>query len=199
MRLVIATRNPHKTNEFRELLGDDFEVDDLSAYPDSPDVAETGKTFAENATLKAEAASRFVGELIVVADDSGLEVDALGGAPGIFSARYAGGDATDRQNIDKLQDELANCCQEQRVARFRCVLALAQKGRLLGTFAGVVEGQIIDQPRGNGGFGYDPIFVPTGFDQTFAELPAATKNAISHRAKAVRVLREGLTRLPPSK
>ncbi len=197
MKLVIATRNAHKTREFRELMGAKIEVSDLSAYPNVPVIDETGQTLEENAALKAVSVSRLV-EGLVLGDDSGLEVDSLGGAPGVYSARYAGVEANDRRNVEKLLDELANCCKEQRVARFRCVLALARDGELLDTFTGAVEGGIIDQPRGDQGFGYDPVFVPTGFDRTFAELPAETKNAISHRGKAAKALWEGLARLPPS-
>jgi XTP/dITP diphosphohydrolase len=189
--LLIATRNHGKAREFRGLLGDAVRISDLNDYPEIPDIAETGRTFAENAIIKALAVSgRCPG--LVLGDDSGLEVDSLGGAPGIYSARYAGEPANDQRNIEKLQDDLANFCKEQRVARFRCVLALAENGKVLGTFAGTVEGAVIDHVRGARGFGYDPIFVPNGFDQTFAELPAAIKNAISHRARAVKALRATL-------
>lgn len=188
MDLLIATRNRGKAREFRELFGDGVRISDLNDYPQVSDIAETGKTFAENAIIKALAVSRQCPGL-VLGDDSGLEVDSLGGAPGIYSARYAGEPANDRKNIEKLQDDLANCCAEQRVARFHCLLALAEKGELLGTFAGTVEGVVIDQVRGAGGFGYDPIFVPRDFQQTFAELSAEVKNRISHRAKAVEALK----------
>ena len=125
-----------------------------------------------------------------MADDSGLEVDALGGAPGIYSARYAGENASDEQNIDKLLRELTRRnVRRSRSARFRCVIALARDGKLLGTFEGVVEGVIVDLPRGERGFGYDPIFVPKGFDKTFGELSDEIKNRISHRAKAIAALR----------
>ncbi len=191
MELRIATRNHGKTREFRELLGDGLRISDLNDYPEIPDIPETGKTFEENAVIKALAVSRRSSGL-VLGDDSGLEVDSLGGAPGIYSARYAGEPANDRRNIEKLQDDLANFCKEQRVARFHCVLALAEEGKLLGTFAGTVEGAVIDHPRGVGGFGYDPIFVPNGFEQTFAELPAEVKNVISHRAQAVKALKATL-------
>ena len=187
MDLVVATRNAHKTREFAQLLSDDFKVVDLNSFPQIESVEETGGTFAENAILKASSASEKIVDL-VLADDSGLEVDALNGAPGIFSARYAGEHATDEQNIVKLLRDLAQT--NNRAARFRCVLALARRGALLGTFDGVVEGMIVDVPRGSFGFGYDPIFVPNGFGQTFAELP--TKNQISHRAKATSALREAL-------
>jgi len=196
--LLIATRNRGKTQEFRELLGENVRISDLNDYPEIPDIAETGKTFAENALIKALAASGRCSELIL-GDDSGLEVDSLGGAPGIYSARYAGEPASDRRNIEKLQDDLANFCKEQRVGRFRCVLALAEGGKLLGTFAGTVEGVVIDHPRGAGGFGYDPIFVPNGFEQTFAELSAGVKNTISHRAVACQKLRTYLATLSGNK
>jgi len=126
-----------------------------------------------------------------------LEVDALGGAPGIYSARYAGANATDTDKIGKLLRELARvgATEDGRRARFRCVVALARNGNLLGTFEGIVEGRIADNVRGVLGFGYDPIFVPDGFAQTFGELPAEVKNAISHRAKAVHALAERLRRL----
>jgi XTP/dITP diphosphohydrolase len=189
--LLIATRNRGKAREFRELLGEEVRIFDLNDYPEIPEIAETGKTFAENATIKAMAASQHYPGL-VLGDDSGLEVDSLGGAPGIYSARYSGEHATDQRNIEKLQDDLANFCKEQRGARFRCALALAEAGKLFGTFAGAVEGVVIEQARGTGGFGYDPIFVPNGFDQTFAELPDGAKNRISHRARAVEALKTRL-------
>jgi XTP/dITP diphosphohydrolase len=133
----------------------------------------------------------------LIADDSGLEVDALGGAPGIYSARYAGANATAEEKIDKLLHELARvgAIGDARGARFRCVVALARNGTLLGSFEGSVEGKIADQARGKGGFGYDPVFTPAGFEQTFGELPADVKNTISHRAKAIRVLAVRLRQL----
>jgi len=192
-QLLLATRNAHKTREIQEILGRKFEVRDLCTHPEVPETPESGKTFEENAILKAIAVSKKLPDL-VIADDSGLEVDALGGAPGILSARYAGENANDKQNIDKLLRELAQTGTKpnQRSARFRCVLALAREGHVLATFAGNIEGKIVDLPRGEGGFGYDPIFLPDGFGKTFAELPVATKNRISHRAKAIAGLREAL-------
>jgi len=194
--LTVATRNVHKTREIQRILGVDFAVQDLSAHPKTPETVESGKTFEENAVLKATAASRQLPGL-VVADDSGLEVDALGGAPGIYSARYAAPNATDKQNIDKLLSELVRIEMAKRSARFRCVIALAQAGKLLGTFEGVVEGVIVDSPRGASGFGYDPIFVPQEFEQTFGELPAEVKNRISHRARAIRLFADRLANLKP--
>ena len=186
----MATRNPHKTREFRQILGSDFTVCDLRAHSEISEIAETGTSFEENAKLKALAVSRKLPGL-VAADDSGLEVDALGGAPGIYSARYAGANATNKERIDKLLEELAriDAKKEQRSARFRCVLALARNGDVLGTFEGIVEGQIADRPRGSHGFGYDPIFVPNGFQQTFGQLRPAEKNQLSHRARALEKLR----------
>jgi XTP/dITP diphosphohydrolase len=193
--LILATRSAHKSREFRELLGDDFNISDLSSYPaiEMPD--ETGATFAENAILKAITVSkdRQLQNWFVVADDSGLEVDALGGAPGIYSARYAGEPASDGANIDKLLRELGNVAT--RSARFRCVIALARAGNVLGTFEGLVEGEIVDPPRGTGGFGYDPVFQPVGFQKTFAEVASESKNRISHRANAITRLRKALCAL----
>jgi len=193
VHLLLATRNAHKTREFAQILGAEFEISELSSATSVPEISETGGTFEENAISKAVNVSKDR-HLLVVADDSGLEVDSLDGAPGIYSARYAGENASDKENIDKLLSELArpNVPADERHARFRCVIALAREGKLVGTFEGVVEGTIVDLPRGSGGFGYDPIFVPSGFRQTFGELPAETKNKISHRAKALAALREAL-------
>ena len=190
--LIVATRNAHKTREIRRILGADFAVSDLSAYPEAPETVETGKTFEENAVLKATTASRQLPGL-VVADDSGLEVDALGGAPGIYSARYAGQNATDKQNIDKLLAELARIERAKRSARFCCVIAQAREGKLLGTFEGVVEGMIVDSPRGRGGFGFDPVFMPTEFGKTFGQLSPREKDQVSHRARALEKLRVRLS------
>jgi XTP/dITP diphosphohydrolase len=160
-----------------------------------PVIDETGATFAENAILKAVAVSaQFPG--LVVADDSGLEVDALNGAPGVYSARYAGSEAKDGDNVARLLSELRRRgAGPLPAARFRCVLALADGGGLIETFAGAVEGAIVYEPLGNGGFGYDPIFQPAGLQQTFAELAAEEKNRISHRANAIRLLRAALRRM----
>jgi XTP/dITP diphosphohydrolase len=189
IELVVATRNRHKTREIQQSLGPDFRVCDLGAYPEISEIDESGTSFEENAKLKAVAASKQLPTL-VIADDSGLEVDALDGAPGIYSARYAGANATERAKIEKLLTELARvgATQDARRARFRCVVALAHNGNLLGTFEGIVEGKIANEVRGDSGFGYDPIFIPDGFEQTFGQLPAEVKNTISHRAKAIRGL-----------
>ena len=185
--LTIATRNSHKTKEIRRFSAPEFTVQDLSANSDVPEIAETGKTFEENAILKAVAVNipEHVSGL-VLADDSGLEVDALNGAPGVYSARYArSGD--DRDNVQKLLQELERVSsgKQRREARFQCVLAVACNGKLLKTFAGMIAGTITDYPRGSHGFGYDPVFVPNGFAQTFSELPAQQKNQLSHRGRAL--------------
>jgi len=189
-QLIVATRNVHKTHEIQRILGLDFAVHDLSEHPEIPETVECGKTLEKNAVLKATAASKELSGL-VIADDSGLEVDALGGAPGIYSARYAGQNASDKHNIDKLLSELAQTSarQNQRSARFRCVLALAESGQTIGVFEGVVAGTIVDLPRGRNGFGYDPIFLPKGLDHTFGELAPAEKDRLSHRARALEKLR----------
>ena len=192
MDLLLATRNWHKTREFRELLGNEFGLVDLGNFPELKLPPETGKTFEENASLKAVCVSKTLADF-VIADDSGLEVDALGGAPGIYSARYAEENAGDAANIDKLLLELRNVAD--RSARFRCAIAIARRGKLLATIEGAVEGTIVDPPRGHAGFGYDPVFQPTGFDKTFAEISPELKNQISHRAKAAEALRETLGEL----
>ena len=193
MDLLIATHNAHKVREIQRILGASFIATDLSKHPEIPKPVENGKTFGENAILKAVAASRTL-PCLVIADDSGLEVDALDGAPGIYSARYAGNKASDAENVEKLLRELRarNVASEKRSARFCCVIALAKNGKLLGTFEGVIEGNVVDLPRGTGGFGYDPVFQPIGFAQTFAEMPPDEKNKISHRAQAIAALQAGL-------
>jgi len=187
--LLVATRNAHKTEEIQRILGPQFNVTDLAAHPEIPHIAESGTTFQENAILKAVAVSKRMPGF-VIADDSGLEVEALGGAPGIHSARYAGMNATDQEKTDKLLEELTRvgATKNARRARFRCVLALACKGNVLGAFEGIIKGQIADRPRGSHGFGYDPIFIPDGFQQTFGELAPAEKNQLSHRARALEKL-----------
>jgi len=190
-RLVLATHNPHKTHEIRKILGDVFpEITDLTGIPEVEPPEEVGNTLEENARLKARTASERLAEDLILADDSGLEVDALGGAPGVHSARFAGPDATDEANRQKLLRELDSSAH--RTARFRCVLALARNREILHTCCGTVGGTILPEPRGEGGFGYDPLFVPVGYTRSFAELPAPTKNALSHRGNALRQLRRAL-------
>ncbi|MEO5720438.1 MAG: RdgB/HAM1 family non-canonical purine NTP pyrophosphatase [Chthoniobacterales bacterium] len=193
-RLLLATRNAHKTREFAEILGAQFVVSDLISVEDVPTVEETGATFEENAVLKAVAASRCVSGL-VVSDDSGLEVAALDGAPGVRSARYAGENATDAENVAKLFSELQRLDSASRTcdASFQCVLALAEDGKVLRIFRGTVGGSIIPVKRGQRGFGYDPVFVPNGYTETFAELGDVVKNGLSHRARAIAKLRAYLT------
>jgi XTP/dITP diphosphohydrolase len=185
--LILATRNRHKTAELAAILGPEWIVEDLTVRPELPEPEEDGKTFEANAIIKALAASRALPGL-VLADDSGLEVDALHGAPGIRSARYAGEKATDQQNRDRLLTELArvnHAAEEPATARFHCAIAVADAGVILSTFGGSVEGRIVLAETGTGGFGYDPLFIPDGYTQTFAELDAATKNRLSHRARAM--------------
>ncbi len=193
-QLIVATRNAHKTREIAEILGSALAVQDLTAHPEISEIVESGSSFEENAKLKAIAVSKQLPGL-VIADDSGLEVEALDGAPGIHSARYAGVRASDKEKIAKLLRQLAKVCakSDRRRARFCCVLAVAREGRILATFEGVVEGKIAERSRGLHGFGYDPIFIPDGFEETFAELPEELKNNISHRGKAIRKL---LAKLP---
>ena len=192
-RLLLATRNAHKTREFAQMLGDNFEISDLNSRQDAPKPVETGSTFAENAAIKALAISRAYPAELVLADDSGLEVDALGGAPGIFSARYAGQKAGDLANIEKLLSESrrVNACDSR--ARFVCALAAAKSGELIFSTEGTISGTMITEPRGRNGFGYDPVFVPEGYSETFAELPPDVKNRVSHRARAIRKLAAFLT------
>jgi len=193
--VTAATRNRHKTGEIAAILGGEWIVEDLTGRPELPEPDETGATFEENAIIKALAASGALDGL-VLADDSGLEVDILNGAPGVRSARYAGDRATDEENRAKLLDELAgrpHAVEEPMTARFRCVMALAEGGCVLATFPGCVEGRIALAEAGEGGFGYDPVFIPDGFTQTFAELEAGTKNCLSHRGRALSSLKAWLS------
>ncbi|MHB8684677.1 MAG: RdgB/HAM1 family non-canonical purine NTP pyrophosphatase [Dehalococcoidia bacterium] len=199
-RLVIGTNNPGKLREFRELLeGCGFELVTPRDLGVPFDPEETGSTFEENATLKAVAAMRATG-CVALADDSGLEVDALGGRPGIFSARYAGAGRTDAALSDEdrvrlVLDEMRGVAEDRRGARFRCVIAIATPDGEVRTVDGVFEGRIGDAPRGEHGFGYDPIFVVPELGMTSAELPPAEKNAMSHRGQAARKARELLRQM----
>lgn len=185
--LLVSTRNPHKVGEIRAILGPGFHVRDLASVPDMPEVEETGSTFEDNATLKAVAASLLF-DGWVIADDSGLEVDALGGAPGVLSARYAGEQSNDAANNELLLRNLLPFHGEERSARFRCLIVLARNGRKLAAFPGAVEGRILTSPHGGGGFGYDPLFVPQGHSESFAQLGDKVKNELSHRGMALRAL-----------
>jgi XTP/dITP diphosphohydrolase len=182
MTVFCATSNPGKLREF-QLAAPDFELRQLPRPVPSPD--ETGATFEENAIGKAEYYGGFT-EGYLFADDSGLEVDALGGAPGVHSARYAGPEATDAANNALLLDRIRP--HANRTARFVCVIALVKDGTLVRTFRGSVEGRILDGPRGQGGFGYDPLFYYEPFGCTFGEAPIADKMLVSHRAQALEAM-----------
>ena len=195
MKIVFATNNKNKLSEIRDILGSDFEIVSLQDIGCHADIPETGSTLEENAMQKA----RYIYDnynMSVFADDTGLEVDALGGAPGIYSARYAGGEGHDSEaNMTKLLGELGE--NNNRKARFRTAIALILKEDGNGNitvklFEGIVRGEIIKKRRGGEGFGYDPIFQPEGYDRTFAELGPDVKNKISHRARAVARLVEYL-------
>jgi XTP/dITP diphosphohydrolase len=229
--LLIATRNAHKAQEIRAILGDGFSCLTLDDLPHPPEVVEDAASFAGNAIKKAVALAKWLaetpralgglpeGERLVLADDSGLEVDALHGAPGVHSARFAAldtgkpGNASSVENNAKLLRLLGGVPLDQRTARFRCVLALAPVVRSgaegsspvcyaeeaelrTETFEGACEGRIGLEARGRGGFGYDPLFLPDGYEQTFGELGEETKNQLSHRAKALAKLRHWLRRAP---
>ncbi|MBO9350192.1 MAG: RdgB/HAM1 family non-canonical purine NTP pyrophosphatase [Thermomicrobium sp.] len=182
-RIVLATANPGKIGELRSLLPPNVEVVSAPALGIRLP-PETGETFVENALLKARVAAQESG-LIALADDSGLEVDALGGRPGVHSARYAGEHADDAQNIARLLRELRDVPLSQRTARFRAVVAIVAPDGREAVVEGTVEGYIAEKPLGRGGFGYDPVFIPCGYDRTFAEMTLEEKNRLSHRAQAL--------------
>lgn len=225
--LLIATRNQHKVEEIRAILGEEFRYLTLQSFPDAPEVVEDMPTFSGNATKKAVQLAKWLAGInnqalymgqewvFVLADDSGLEVDALGGAPGVHSARFAAldtgapGNSPTAENNAKLLRLLRGVPAEKRTARFHCVVALvpvpdavaepassvcyADESELsTELFDGVCEGHIVFEPRGRGGFGYDPLFIPDGYNQTFGELPEAVKNQLSHRAKALEKLKQRL-------
>ena len=197
--LLMATGNAGKVEEIRAVLGDlPINFRTLTDFPEIGAVEESGSTYEENAVLKARAYAQQTG-LWALADDSGFEVSALGGAPGVFSARYAGEGASDSDRIAFLLRQVDRVSSINRFARFVCIAALADStSSLVNVGQGVCEGLIIDSPRGENGFGYDPIFVPEGFNRTFAELPLEIKNVISHRAKALHSMRAFLVRLVAS-
>ena len=191
MKIFIASKNKGKIKEIKYCLSEmDFEFFSLLDTPDIPDIAETGNTFEENAWLKAEQVYKLTG-IPVIADDSGLEVDYLKGEPGIYSARYAGENATDDDNCNKLLSKLSDVAGENRKANFRCVI-IYYDGVNKHIFEGICNGHIITSKRGENGFGYDPLFIPDGYSLTFAELDAETKNKISHRGKALEKMKEYL-------
>lgn len=198
MRLLAATGNKHKLEEIREILAPHgFQVLGAADVGGLPDVVEDQDSFEGNAMKKALETAAAKG-CPCMADDSGLEVEALGGQPGIFSARYAGAQGDNAANRRKLLQELAGVAD--RRARFTCVIAVATPAGPVGSVRGEVRGRIIETERGQGGFGYDPLFIPDGYDQTFAELPGEVKHALSHRGNALRLaLASGLfKRLDPS-
>lgn len=187
---LIATRNPGKIHEFRSLLTSlPLRLRSLAEFPETTEVAETGTTFSENAVLKAKAYAEQT-RIWALADDSGLEVEALGGAPGIFSARYGGETASDAERVELLLSQLSNSGANQRRARFVCVIAIADPlARIHNISRGECTGVIAHAPRGRNGFGYDPVFVPDGYEQTFGELTTEIKETISHRARASKAAR----------
>jgi len=195
MDIVLATRNKKKAEEMKKILedvmGESFSLFTLDDFPACPDIEEDGKTFEENATKKALSISNYTG-MFVIADDSGLEVEALNGAPGVLSARYAGEPTDDKKNIEKLLKEMEKVSDKRRAARFVCCIAFATPNGDIKTFHGYIEGMIGIEPRGRGGFGYDPVFYPNGYDMTFAEMSEEEKNAISHRGQALRALQKYL-------
>lgn len=196
LQLILATRNQKKKRELQEIIADlDLEVLSLDEFPDIPEVVEDGETFAENARKKALIVAEHSGQL-ALADDSGLEVDAINGQPGVFSARFAGEPCDDERNNRKLLQLLRNVPDEKRTARFRCVVAVAAPDGRVATAEGACEGIIGHEPAGKGGFGYDPLFFPNGFNKTFAELTADVKHSISHRGRALAQARGILSRLP---
>lgn len=186
--LIIATGNSHKVEEFKQLLKDDpFTVLSAKTCGGMPAVNETGKTFLENACLKARALEKITPEgAWVLADDSGLEVDTLNGEPGVYSARYAGEEASDRENIEKLLRALKGVPAKARSARFKSALCVIDTQGLVAYYEGSCEGHVAIAVSGESGFGYDPVFVPEGYQQSFAELGSAVKSKLSHRARAVK-------------
>lgn len=193
--LWIATRNRGKTREFAQLLRGVCRVRDLHGLPQFPEIRETGKTFADNARIKARALSRILRDCPILADDSGLVVPALGGRPGVFSARFSGPQATDQTNRTKLLRLLKAKSGPRRKAYFEACLVISRNGAVLGSASGRVWGRITTHEMGKGGFGYDPIFQPQGFARTFGELSSCTKHRISHRARAVAKLKASLSRI----
>jgi len=192
--LVVATRNVYKFNEISELLQDlDYNLMYLNDFESIMDIEENGSSFQDNAIKKAEEVYGSL-KIMTLADDSGIEVDALNGAPGIYSARYAGDNATDEKNNALLLKNLENVDDVKRTAQYVCVLALADENEMK-TFSAVCKGKIIREMKGTNGFGYDPMFIPVGYDKTFGELDPSVKMQISHRALALMQLREYLMSL----
>jgi len=194
--LLLATTNQHKLEEYRAILSDvPFRLLSITDVQLGLDVKETGTTFAENAELKALAYAQ-AADLLSLADDSGLEIDALGGAPGVYSARFAGSDASYEERFRLILERLKGLPVEQRTARFRCAITLAEPSGYYRTVEGVLEGVIADAPRGENGFGYDPIFLVPELGETLAELTPDQKNRISHRERAAQLARALLKNWP---
>jgi XTP/dITP diphosphohydrolase len=196
-KVVIASRNEHKIDEMRRILNEaglSLDLVGIQEFPDLPDVDETGETFAENALLKAREICAFTG-LPAIADDSGLCVDALGGMPGIFSARWSGTHGNDLANLQLLLAQISHVASDRRTASFRCAAAIVTPGGAEKVVEGVMAGRLIDTPRGANGFGYDPIFVADGYSITTAEMDSASKDAISHRGRAIAALAPTLSQL----
>ena len=192
--LVVATGNLGKLKEIREILGPEVNLLTLQVFPDLPEVVEDGDTFQANAVKKARTVATLTGHP-ALGDDSGLEVDALNGAPGVYSARFAGESATDAENNALLLDRLKDVPEAERTARFRCVVAIAAPDGAAHISEGSCEGRILAVPRGDGGFGYDPLFLVPELDRSFAELPASEKNRISHRGRALQNARPLIQRV----
>ena len=193
MRLIVATKNKGKLREIRDILkGLDLSIVSLADLDKKIRIVENGKTFLENSLKKAIPVSNAYAKDYVLGEDSGLEVDCLEAAPGIYSKRYAGQGATDAKNNKKLLNALKNTASRKRGARYRCCLVLARGGRLLKAFDGSLEGSVSRAPRGSRGFGYDPVFYLSAYKKTVAQLPISLKNRISHRAKAFKKLKRFL-------
>jgi len=191
--VVLATRNAAKLRELARILGEQVPLAGLDAFPSAPDVPETGAPFEANALLKARAIAAYTG-LPAVADDSGLCVDALNGMPGVLSARWAGGHGDDKANLDLVLAQVTDVPDPKRGAQFVCAAALVVPGAREVVVTGTVAGRLIRERRGTGGFGYDPIFLPDGFEETTAEMTPEAKDAISHRGRAFRALAPFITR-----
>ena len=196
-KVVIASRNEHKIDEMRRILNEaglSLDLVGIQEFPDLPDVDETGETFAENALLKAREICAFTG-MPAIADDSGLCVDALGGMPGIFSARWAGTHGNDLANLQLLLAQISHVAPDRRTASFRCAAAIVMPSGAEEVVEGIMAGRLIDTPRGTNGFGYDPIFIAEGYSITTAEMDSASKDAISHRGLAIAALAPTLAQL----
>ncbi|MEJ5226948.1 XTP/dITP diphosphatase [Thermodesulfovibrio sp.] len=195
MRVVVASRNKKKIEEIRRILeGIDISLLSTDDFPHLEEVIEDGDTFEDNALKKARYVCKETG-LPAIADDSGLEVKVLDGRPGVKSARYAGENATDEENVKKLLNEMKGIPPEKRQASFKCCIALVLPNGEENIFTGQIDGWITEKPRGNLGFGYDPVFIPEGYEQTFAEMKPSEKDALSHRRKALDKLKQFLLKL----